>query len=138
MAPKAGLRVATRIATMSFLVALWIACGSTGRRTEPDAGKQNAKDAGEESVYVNPGCPVSISPGCPGNVADAAGCPTTFICQPLPTECTDNLTCDCVACSSKTCATCNVVGNGRYTNNTGGAAICSYANDRFIVECINP
>jgi hypothetical protein len=122
---------------MLLVVGSWIACGSTGRRIETDAGAPSAEDAAADSLYINPGCPVLLSPGCPGNMADAAGCQTTFSCYQLPSECASNLTCDCVACSTETCAACNVVGSGQYTNNTGGGATCRYAEQRFIVQCIN-
>jgi hypothetical protein len=118
-----------RLATAIILIIVGVvACSSS------------SSGQGAGAVYVSPTCPLSFSVGQPGIDVDAG--PLTYACQPLPSECASNPTCECAACAASTCGPC-VPGSdadaGQFSNGGGGGATCSYdpKTGTFTVTCIN-
>lgn len=119
-----------RLPAIAFVMLLIAACGSKG--------------GSQPTEHVSATCPMSFSQGVPGlNPCFDAGpscepMAPPFMCQPLPSQCATNPTCDCIACNSE-CGACSPLGNGQYSDGGGGGATCSYdpASGTFTVECIN-
>jgi hypothetical protein len=140
--PRLPLPLASRAARLSdvrliagaVLVASIVACSSSGK-------------GGAAATYVSPTCPVDFNPGAPGSCnpfidagpGSCANPPPSSSCQPLPKECVNNPTCDCIACSDSTCGSCIKQGDGQYSDGGGGGATCSYdsASGTFTLTCIN-
>lgn len=78
---------------------------------------------------INPSCPVSFTIGgcgctapCCGLALDAGDPTPPYMCQPVPSGCDDNLTCDCI---------------GSALCQTQDGFDCSYDAGTFTVGCIN-
>jgi hypothetical protein len=96
-----------------------------------DGGASEASDGGpSDATYINPQCPLYFSAGCCGFPSPDGSCPCApFACEPVPSECANNLTCECIACARSTCPDCTLVDQVGH---------CMYARGTFTVECANP
>jgi hypothetical protein len=118
-----GSGVAPWVALLAF-----VGCGKSAATTPPE-DHAGAGDAAILDVYINPACPVFFSAGCCGQKGPDGSCPCEpFSCVPIPAECADAHTCECIECVAGSTCSC---GGG------SGTANCEYDAGTFKVECNN-